>query len=213
MSEQPEQLTVDTLARLADELAVTAKNGLFWTKDRYDRERFARVLQIATELLAHRVPDDRAAITRWYTDEPGTITPKVGASIAAFDDAGRLLLIQRKDNAKWALPGGIVEYGETLAAAAREAWEESGMRVRATALLGIFDARRHGFNTVADWKHVVFLAQIISGAPGPSDETLAAAFFAEDEATTLPFSPGQEITIRHAFAARTTPHIVPFFDP
>src|SRR5207244_2715587 len=151
------------------------KNGTFWSKERYDLERFERILALATEIVGRSLDLDPETVARGYSDDPGTITAKVGASVAAFDADGRLLLIQRKDNARWAMPGGIVEYGETLASAAtREAREESGIDVKISAVLGIYDARRHGFQTIYHWQHVTFIADIVGGTPGPSDETLAA---------------------------------------
>jgi ADP-ribose pyrophosphatase YjhB (NUDIX family) len=207
------KMTVPELVARADEIAVHAKNGTFWSKDRYDVERFERILALATEIVGSALDLEPAAIARGYSDDPGTITSKVGASVAAFDAGGRLLLIQRKDNARWAMPGGIVEYGETLAnAATREAREESGIEVNVHALLGIYDARRHGFQTIYHWQHVVFLANVVGGTPGPSDETLAAGFFTPAEIATLSISPGHEDPIRDAFAARGLQAVAAFFD-
>jgi len=206
-------LTILELVARADEIAAHAKNGTFWGKDRYDVERFARILALATEMLGSALGLDPEAIARGYTDDPGTITSKVGASVAAFDADGRLLLIQREDNARWAMPGGIVEYGETLAhAATREALEESGVAVKVYALLGIYDARRHGFQTIYHWQHVAFLADVAGGTPGPSDETLAAGFFTLEQVAALPISPGHEDPIRDAFAAYGREPIAAFFD-
>jgi 8-oxo-dGTP diphosphatase len=64
-----------------------------------------------------------------------TEQPRVGVIVVAFrDDAlGEVLLVQRaKEPSKghWALPGGSIEWGETVAqAAAREVLEETGLRV------------------------------------------------------------------------------------
>jgi len=214
MSDTPPPLTALRVAQLADTLATEAKTGLHWTKDHYDRERYERFLAIAAELLASTLAVPLDTATRWYTDHPGTMTAKVGASVAAFDTTGRLLLIQRMDNARWALPGGIVEYGESPATAAtREAWEESGVQVHVTALLGIYNTRLHGFNTVSHWVHHSFLADVIAGTPGPSNETLAAGFFTEAEANALPLSPGHADPIRDSFAAHATGYTAAFFDP
>ncbi len=207
------EITAARLVALADSIAVEAQNGTHWTKDRYDRERFARILQYASEILAGTLAEEPAAVTRWYTDEPGTLTAKVGASVAAFDADGRLLLIQRRDNACWAMPGGIVEYGETVAGAARrEVWEESGVAVRIHTLLGIYETHRHGFQTARRWQHIAFLADVVSGTPGPSDETLAAGFFTKDEVAALPISPGYDDPIRDAFAAHRSGIVTAFFD-
>jgi ADP-ribose pyrophosphatase YjhB (NUDIX family) len=201
------------LSQLADAIAVEAQNGTHWTKDRYDQERFARILQYASEILAGTLEQEPVAVARWYTDQPGTVTSKLGVSVAAFDADGRMLLIQRRDNERWAQPGGAVEYGELLAETARrEAWEESGVTVEPTAILGIYEARRHGFQTIYHWQHVVFLATVTGGTTGPSDETFAAGFFTQEEASALPISPGHAEPIRDAFAAYGKDATAAFFD-
>ena len=45
--------------------------------------------------------------------EPNSIVPAVTAVVE--DDQGRVLLIHRVDNRRWALPGGQVEVGERVA--------------------------------------------------------------------------------------------------
>ena len=62
----------------------------------------------------------------------------VGAVV--LDDAGRLLLVRRRNSpgrGLWSVPGGRVEPGEALAAAvAREVREETGLDVRVGAEVG-----------------------------------------------------------------------------
>lgn len=56
--------------------------------------------------------------------------PVVGIAAAARTADGRLLLIRRGDSGKWALPGGTLEWGETLRVAIeREVLEETGATV------------------------------------------------------------------------------------
>jgi 8-oxo-dGTP diphosphatase len=68
--------------------------------------------------------------------------PLVGIGAVIVED-GRVLLIKRGKApllGEWSIPGGMLELGETLRQGAeREALEETGLVVRATDLLGVFD--------------------------------------------------------------------------
>jgi 8-oxo-dGTP diphosphatase len=112
-------------------------------------------------------------------DHPRNPVPTVDAIIEV---AGGIVLIQRRfPPPGWALPGGFVEYGETVeAAAVREAKEETGLAITLTDLLGVYsdptrDPRRH---TIA----IVFVATA-SGTPVGGDDAAEARVFA---ATALP---------------------------
>lgn len=68
---------------------------------------------------------------------------------------GGIILIQRKNPPEgWALPGGFVDYGETLeAAAAREAKEETGLDIKLIRQFHTYsdpsrDPRQHTISTV-----------------------------------------------------------------
>lgn len=53
----------------------------------------------------------------------------VGARGVILDEENRLLLIQRSDNRRWAIPAGAMELGESMEECAiREVWEETGLR-------------------------------------------------------------------------------------
>ena len=95
---------------------------------------------------------------------------------------GGIVLIERKNPPHgWAIPGGFVDYGETVeAAAVREAKEETGLVVRLTGLLGVYsdpsrDPRSHTISTV-------FVASA-AGRPVADDDAADAGVFTED---TLP---------------------------
>ncbi len=79
----------------------------------------------------------------------------------------------------WALPGGFVDIGETVATAARrEALEETGLDIEITELLGVYsDPKRdpRGFHTVG----TVFIARA-SGRPVGGDDAAEARIFPLD---------------------------------
>ena len=91
----------------------------------------------------------------------------------------RIVLIERKNEPKgWALPGGFVDYGETLEdAAQREAFEETSIRIRDLRLLGCYsdparDKRQHNIS-------IVFVAKG-SGIPKAGDDAAASELFLLD---------------------------------
>lgn len=81
--------------------------------------------------------------------------PVVGVVAAARTRDGRWVLIRRMDTGTWALPGGTLEWGETLRTAiARELREEAGVQVESLGeLSGVYsrpdrDVRMHSVTIV-----------------------------------------------------------------
>jgi 8-oxo-dGTP diphosphatase len=68
--------------------------------------------------------------------------PVAGVAVLAQDDQARWLLIRRADTGLWALPGGTLEWGETVTQAARrELWEETACDVLGElALCGVYSS-------------------------------------------------------------------------
>lgn len=68
--------------------------------------------------------------------------PVTGTSIIAVLPDGRIVLIQRRDNGLWSLPGGVVDWGEDiLTTVKRELAEETGLElVEITRLVGVYSA-------------------------------------------------------------------------
>jgi 8-oxo-dGTP pyrophosphatase MutT (NUDIX family) len=113
-------------------------------------------------------------------------------SIALRDNEGRVLLARHAEGNVWLLPGGGIEPGETPAdAAVREMWEETGLFVRLTRLVGVFGGPEHivryrnGDRT--SYVSATFEASLVAGAvqPDPS-ELLEVRFVTESEAAELP---------------------------
>ena len=84
---------------------------------------------------------------RDFYDDPGApqpnrIVPAVTAVVQ--DDEGRVLLIHRTDNDRWALPGGTMELGESVRTTiVREVQEETGITVEVLGLIGVYSDPRH----------------------------------------------------------------------
>jgi 8-oxo-dGTP diphosphatase len=69
--------------------------------------------------------------------KPNSIKP--AAAVALFDGDGRILLLRRKDNDKWTMPGGTMDFGESLVqCAVREVREETGFDIEISGLIGTY---------------------------------------------------------------------------
>lgn len=97
------------------------------------------------------------------------------------DDAGRALLIKRRDNGKWEPPGGVLEREETIPdALQREVLEETGIKIALPATLtGIYK------NMTALIVSMVFRCEAIDGTPTTGAETRALRWATRDEVTQL----------------------------
>lgn len=129
----------------------------------------------------------------------GTVGPSVGsvelviqvlaASAVVCDEAGRVLLVLRgsePEKGRWSVPGGRVEPGETLAqAAAREAFEETGLRVRIGRELWTV-AIPTGDGRVFDVHD--FAATVVGGVLTPGDDAEDARWFAPAELDSVPLT-------------------------
>ena len=91
---------------------------------------------------------------------------------------GIVLIYRRNEPRAWALPGGFVDYGETVEeAAVREAMEETGLEVQSLTQFHTYsdpkrDPRRHTISTV-------FVARA-KGKPRAGDDAERAGVFTEE---------------------------------
>jgi ADP-ribose pyrophosphatase YjhB (NUDIX family) len=107
------------------------------------------------------------------------LDPKLAVGTIIRDERGRVVLVRRAIEpgyGKWVFPGGYVDRGEQLqAAAVREAREETGLDVRLDGLVDIYSYTGHVPVIV------VYAATILGGCLGCDDEGLEARFFEPDE--------------------------------
>ena len=117
------------------------------------------------------------------------------AAVALRDDDGRVLLARHSEGDFWVLPGGTVEPAETPAdAAVREMFEETGLFVRLTGLVGVFGGPdfvvtyRNGHRT--SYVMSLFEAEVAGGRMRPdSTEVLELRYVSAHEAEHLNKAP------------------------
>ncbi len=136
--------------------------------------------------------------------------PILAASAAVFRD-GRVLLARRARGAGaglWSLPGGRVEPGESLAAAAaREVMEEVGVRCAPVILAGVREVilRDGAGRLTGHFVVLAYAARFVSGAPATGPEAAEVAWFHPDEVANLPATEGLAEVVSNAAALLATP--------
>ena len=129
---------------------------------------------------------------------------RVGCSATIFDETReKVLLTQRMDKGRWCLPGGHMESGESAAEACeREVWEETGLKVRATRLLGVYSNPDqlviYKDGNKAFFVVLNFEAQVLEGELGLSDETTAFGWFSLEEMETMPIHANHKLRVEDA---------------
>ena len=121
------------------------------------------------------------------------LVPSVTALIA--DDAGRVLLARQREGAAWSTPGGAIDPGETPAdAVVREVWEETGLLVVPTRLVGVYGGPefvvRYPNGDETEYISTIFACAVRGGALRPDGEEITELrFWTAAEASALPLAP------------------------
>ena len=116
--------------------------------------------------------------------------------LALVERHGRLLMVRRAkepDRGKWGFPGGLVELGETvMAAAMRELAEETGLVAEAQGIVDVFEVISPDGEGRIRYHYVlnVVRCHCAQGDPVAADDAEAAGWFtlSEIEGGELPVS-------------------------
>lgn len=197
----------------AREIQALAQTGYTYAHDDYQRERYRRLSEIAAEMVASKSQLQVENILAAYDAQKGYATPKVDVRAVVFRDQ-KLLMVRERLDGGWTLPGGWADVGDLPShAAEREVLEESGYLVRASRVIGIYDANRSGSLDLFHAYKIVFYCDLLGGASNPGIETSEVAFFGIEE---LPDQLSGERTLpRHlqdAFACLKVPTCRVVFD-
>ena len=199
---------------MARELRAMAQTGLAFTTDRFDRQRYERLRELAADMLARGSGGDPASILGILLADKGYATPKVDVRGAAFV-GGRVLLVREISDGKWTLPGGWADVNQTPSeCVVREIAEESGFEAKALKLAAVHDYQRsnrpsHHLDSIYK---LFFICEIIGGAARASDETSEVAFFARDALPPLSLGRTTAAQIERMFQHAEHPELAADFD-
>jgi ADP-ribose pyrophosphatase YjhB (NUDIX family) len=152
-----------------------------------------------------------------YYDDPNapkanSLVPSV--NVVVVNEAGEILIIRRTDNDNWAVPGGAIDLGESVAQAAlRETREESGIECEISGIVGIYSDPKHVLLYTSNGEvrqefSIVLTARPLSGQPTPSSESSEVRWVPVSEVREYTMDRSMRIRINDYLAHRESPVII-----
>jgi ADP-ribose pyrophosphatase YjhB (NUDIX family) len=142
---------------------------------------------------------------------PNSLVPSV--NVIVTNAADELLMIRRTDNGNWAVPGGAIDLGESIpAAAVRETEEETGILCEIIGLVGTYSDPKHVILYTSNGEarqefSLVLTARPVSGEPRPSSESREVGWVPRDQVAELQMDRSMRMRIEHFLAGTGLPYI------
>jgi ADP-ribose pyrophosphatase YjhB (NUDIX family) len=136
-------------------------------------------------------------------------------AVLTFDERERVLLVRHIEGNNWTTPGGMIEpYELPSNAAVREMWEETGLHVALTHIVGVFGGTPcssiYSNGDKVAWVSTVFGAQRIGGTLKPDgEETLEVKYFSRAEVHSVQCKPHVLQVLEAAYAHQQKAHFQP----
>lgn len=151
-----------------------------------------------------------------YYDDPAapdatSLVPSVNVVVTGQE--GKLLLICRSDNKNWALPGGAIDLGESVAqAAVRETREETGIECEITGLVGIYSDPKHVIHYTSNDEVRQEFSIVLTGRPTgghltPSTESPQVRWVSPNDLDGLAMDRSMRLRITHHQRDQASPVI------
>jgi len=176
MNEQSE------LLMLAKRVQAIAENGLHYTENDFDKDRYADLDAISMQLMSLLTNIPVKTIEVVTPEKHGYRTPKIDVRCVIFNDKDEILFVKERVDSCWSLPGGWCDVGFTpTEVAEKEAFEEAGIKVKAHRVLAIFDKKCHDHPEELYYTYKIFMeckAENYNISTGM--ETLDVGFFKQE---------------------------------
>jgi ADP-ribose pyrophosphatase YjhB (NUDIX family) len=172
--------TAANLLQWVRKVQAIAQNGLEFTHDTFDRDRFEQLQQLVTTILTSELAITPGEVKGLWRGDEGYATPKVDVRGGVFDQ-DKVLLVRERSDGKWTLPGGWVDVGDAPSfAVEREIREESGYLAKAVKLAALFDKNNPAHGHPPSILHIYklfFVCELTGGTATLSNETDGVDFF------------------------------------
>ena len=163
----------------AKNIQAIAQNGLAYTQNPFDKERFQELSRIAVEIMADAPGANSDEVYAVFSAQSGYATPKIDVRGVVFKNEKILLVKELMDGGRWTLPGGWADINEPLSVSVeREVREEAGMIVKAKKLAAVYDRNLHGHPPYPFHVYKLFvICDLIAEATPDPIETADPTFF------------------------------------
>lgn len=190
----------------AVELQSIAQAGLFYGKDKFDRERYEQIRTIAAEMISYKTEIPVEKVKDLFCNDVGYQTPKLDTRAAIFD--GEKILLVKENNGTWSLPGGWVDVDISVKEnVIKEVKEETGLDVTADVVIAVQDREKHNLPVYAYKVCKVFvLCTVTGGAFEQNIETVESRYFGLDELPVLAEEKNNREQVEMCFEAYHTPN-------
>ncbi len=157
---------MDRILQLSKQVKAISDIGLLYSKDEYNLERYKELNDISLELMHILSNEPVINIRNFFTENKDYPTPKVDVRGLTINAANEILLVKESSDNKWTLPGGWADIGFSASESIiKEYKEETGLTVKATQLLAVFDKKFHPHPPQPFYVYkFVFLCEIVGEA-------------------------------------------------
>ena len=198
----------------AKSLQAIAQNGLTFAENEFDIERYKKIRDIASEMMAENSNGNFDFIKNLFGNDEGYSTPKVDVRGVVFKD-NKVLLVKEKADGGWTFPGGWADPNETPSESVeREVLEESGFEVKVRKVLAVYDRKKQGHTPPFPYHvyKIFFLCELVGGKKSNSIETDGVDFFEEGKIPILSASRTSLNQIQKFFKHLRNPELPAEFD-